>query len=234
MTFAPFWSLNAASTKIRILTAMTLSLIIAFIVEPKLQTPPTNLIGLAIVIMGELGIGAVMGFIGRMVMNALEFAAHLISTQMGFSLATTIDPTSKAQTTVLGRLAVMVGLMMLLSVNGHHWFLISTIESYQAIQPGQFAVSAGLADLLIRISADGLTMGLSLVAPVIVILLIVELMIALAGRVVPQLQVMLLGFPIKISLGLCLLGGSLYLAPGAIHSILYAMRIGLARALTLM
>ncbi|MFP5407577.1 MAG: DUF6394 family protein, partial [Gammaproteobacteria bacterium] len=53
-----------------------------------------------------------------------------------------------------------------------------------------------------------------------VVLLVVELALAAAGRAAPQLQIMLLGFPVKIAVGFCIVGASLYTLPGAIRTIL--------------
>jgi len=72
----------------------------------------------------------------------------------------------------------------------------------------------------------------ALAAPSIVMLLAVEFALAIAGRAIPQIQVMILGFPLKIAAGLWLIGASLYFMPGAIRGTLSAMQQGLTRAIT--
>ena len=64
---------------------------------------------------GELAIGVTFGFVGRLVFRRFEVAAHFLGFQMGFSLAGTIDPATRAQTTALGTIAQMMGLMVLLA-----------------------------------------------------------------------------------------------------------------------
>jgi flagellar biosynthesis protein FliR len=231
VTFAPFWSHHAASARIRVVIALVLALAITPAVLPKLPTPPSSLIGLTVVLVGELLIGFVLGFVGRLVFSAFEMAASIISFQMGLSLAGTIDPATQAHTTALGTIAQMLGLMFLLAADGHHWLLIATMRSFAGTAPGSFQISATLVDLIIRISADALAVGVALAAPAIVLLFAVEFILALVGRAAPQIQVMVLGFPIKIAVGLWLIGASLYFMPGAMRTTLNTMRSGLIRAL---
>lgn len=234
VTFAPFWSHNAAPAKVRVMLALLLSLVVTPVVAPQLATPPSSYIELAIVLAGELLIGCVLGLIGRLVFSAVEVAAQVVSFQMGFSLASTIDPATQAHTTVLGTVAQMLGMLILLAGNGHHWLLAATVRSFQSVAPGHFAVTPALADLFVRISADALSVGVALAAPAIVVLMAVEFAVAIAGRAAPQIQVLILGFPIKIAVGLWLIGASLYFMPGAIRTTLSGIRQGLQRALAAM
>ncbi len=97
-----------------------------------------------------------------------------------------------------------------------------------------FTFSPTLAQLFLRMSADALAVGVALAAPAIVVLLAVEFALAIAGRVAPQLQIMVLGFPIKITVGLWLIGASLYFLPGAVRHTIGSIRSGLTRVLAAM
>ena len=232
VTFAPFWSHRAAPPRVRATLALALALVVTPAVAGQIPTPPTNVLGLSLVIAGELLTGCALGFVGRLVFGALEHAAQLLGTLMGFTLASTIDPATRAQTAALGTIAQMLGLLVLLAADGHHWLLAATVKSYHASAPGEFAVSPALAELFIRLSADALSTGVALAAPAIIVLLAVELALAVAGRAAPQLQIMVLGFPIKIAVGLWLIGASLYFMPGAVRTALGVMRHALARAVS--
>jgi flagellar biosynthetic protein FliR len=234
VTFAPFWSHRLAPGRARALLAMALAFIIAPVVAQRLPTPPSELLSFSVVIIGELLIGCALGFVGRLVFGALDMAAHVLGFQMGFSLAGTIDPSTRAQTAALGTVAQMLGLVLLLGADGHHWMLTATVRSYSVVGMGDFHMTAGLAALFIRLAAEALAVGVALAAPAIVVLLAVELALAVAGRAAPQLQIMVLGFPIKIAVGLWLIGASLYFMPAAIRASFDTMRGSLARALSLM
>jgi len=231
VTFAPFWSNRAAAARVRVTLAMVLALALTPAVMPRMATPPSDFIGLAVVVVGELVIGCAFGLVGKLIFSALEMAAFVLGFQLGLSLASTIDPATRAQTTALGTFGQMFGLLVLLGSDGHHWLLIATVRSFETIAPGGSGVSLALAQLLLRLSADALAVGLALAAPAIVVLLAVEFLLAIAGRAAPQLQVMLLGFPIKMLTGLWLLGATLYFLPGAVRNAFSAFQTGLGQAL---
>jgi flagellar biosynthetic protein FliR len=229
VTFAPFWSNKSAPARVRVVLAFVLSLVSLPVVASSIKTPPADPIGLGVVILGELAIGFVLGFGGRLVFSALDIAAQILTIQIGLSLASTIDPSTKAQTTAVGTLAQMFGLMVLMGADGHHWALAATVSSFQTLSPGEISFSGDLLQIPLRLSADALSVGVALAAPAIIILLAVEFLIAIAGRAAPQLQVMVLSFPLKIIAGIWLTGAALYFMPGAVRTALVAMKGGLGR-----
>jgi len=232
VTFAPFWAHKAIPVQIRIVLAMILSLALTPILATRLPTPPSDLLPLGLMIVLELLVGMAFGFVGRLVFSGIEIAAHVIGFQMGFSLAGTIDPSTTAQTAALGVLGQMLALVVLMANDGHHWFLLATMRSFHEVPMGTAHISAGVAQLFLRMSADALAVGIALAAPAIVMLLAVEVALAIAGRAIPQIQVMVLGFPIKIAAGLWLIGGSLYFMPAAVRSTLATMQTALNRLMT--
>lgn len=231
VTFAPFWAHKSAAMKIRVIMAGVLTLALTPIVMTQIPTPPSEIGSLTLVLLGEILIGMVLGFVGRLVFSAFEMAAHVISSQMGFSLAGTIDPSTQAQTAVFGIVAQMLALMVLLSIDGHHWFLMATVKSFGTTPPGAFSFSPELLDLLLRLSANALTVGVTLAAPAIIVLLAIELGLEFLGRTAPQLQVFFLGFPLKIGVGLWLLGTSVYLMPSAFRGVMETLYHNLVQAL---
>jgi flagellar biosynthetic protein FliR len=224
VTFAPFWSHKAVNGKIRALLAMVLALIITPVLMPHLPTPPTEFISLALLLGGELIIGFILGFAGRLIFSALELAASLVGFQMGLSLASTIDPATQAQTAALGILAQMFGLMVMLAADGHHWMLEITIRSFQVVAPGGFAMNGSMAEIMLRLSADAFAVGVALAAPAVVVLLSLDSLLGIAGRVAPKLEVLILGFPLKIGVGLWLIGASLFFLPGAVRTAFTTLR----------
>jgi flagellar biosynthesis protein FliR len=234
VTFAPFWSHRAVTARVRVFIALALALVVTPTVAPRLGTPPTHLVELALVVFGEMAVGCAMGFVGRLVFSALEVAAQILGFQIGLTMASVIDPATRAQTAALGTVAQMVGLMVLLAADGHHWLLTATAQSYAAVAPGGFTASGQMAALMLRLSADALAVGVALAAPAVVVLLGVEVLLGVMGRAAPRLELMVLSFPVKIALGLWLVGGALYFLPGAVRGTLGAMRQGVTALLKVM
>ena len=231
VTFAPFWNHQAVNGKVRALLAMIIALLVTPVLMPYLPTPPTEVLSLTLLLGGELMIGFILGFAGRLVFSALEVAASLVGFQMGLSLASTIDPATQAQTAALGMLAQMIGLMVMLGADGHHWMLEITVRSFQFVSPGGFGMNGSLAELMLRLSADAFAVGVALAAPAIIVLLSVESLLAIAGRIAPKLEIMILGFPIKIAVGLWLIGASVFFLPGAIRTAFTMLRHTVERML---
>jgi len=232
VTFAPFWGHKALSPQIRVVLAVALSLAITPMLVNRLPAPPGDLLSLAPILMIELLTGCAFGFVGRLIFSGLDSAAQVIGFQMGFSLQGTIDPSTQAQTAAFGVIAQMLGLVIFMGADGHHWLLLATIRSFEVAGPGAAHISATMAQLFIRLSADALATGVALAAPAIVMLLAVEVALAIAGRAIPQIQVMVLGFPIKILAGLWLIGSSLYFMPNAVRASLGTMHTALRQLIT--
>lgn len=231
MTFAPFWSHRAATAKIRVVLAVVLALTLTPAIIPRINTPPAGYVALFVVLLGELAIGCILGFIGRIVFSGLEVAAHFVGAQMGFSLAGTIDPSTQAQTAAFGTIAQMLGLMVLLAANGHHWFLAATVRSFSSTAPGTFVMSPEILSIMVRLSADAISVGVALAAPAIIVLLVVEFALEFFGRTAPQFQMFILGFPVKIAVGLWIVGSSLYFMPNALRDVLGSIYHNLLQAL---
>lgn len=231
VTFAPFWANRVVSPKIRIVLAIVLAIALTPVVMTRIETPPSDLGPLTLVIIGEIVIGMVFGLVGRIVFSGLEMATFLISSQMGFSLAGTIDPSTQAQTTAFGIMGQMLGLMILLAADGHHWFLAATVKSFAITAPGTFDFTPALLEMILKLSANALVVGVTLAAPAIIVLLAVEFALELFGRTAPQFQVFILGFPIKIAVGLSLIGASLYFIPAAVRDVLGNIYHGLVNAM---
>ena len=231
VSFAPFWSHRAATAKVRAVLAGVMALALTPVLMLRVETPPSDIASLTLILAGELVIGMLFGFVGRIVFSSFELAAHLMASQMGFSLAGTIDPSTQAQTTAFGTIAQMLGLMVLLAADGHHWFLAATIKSFSTTAPGSFTFTPELLDILLKLSGNALVVGVTIAAPAIIVLLAVEFALEFFGRTAPQFQVFILGFPLKIGIGLWLVGTSLYFLPAAMRDTLGGIYHGLVQVL---
>lgn len=234
VTFAPLFSHRITVSKVRVMIAFVLALVLTPALFSKIDPPPFEVLPLALVLLGEVVIGMIFGFIGRLVFLTFEMAAYFISSQMGFSLAGTFDPSTNAQTTVFGIIAQMLALVILLQIDGHHWFLSATVKSFEVTQPGNLALNPEILEIILQMSASAITVGLTLAAPAIIVLLSVEFGLEFFGRTAPQFQVFILGFPIKIMVGLWIIGASLYFIPNAARDILGSIYHGLIKVLGVM
>jgi flagellar biosynthetic protein FliR len=210
VTFAPFWSFKAIAPRIRVAFVFLAALLLFPALAPELRVQISGMAPLLITVGSELMIGLAIGLVGRMLLAACELAAHLIGFQAGISLVNIIDPGSQVNAPALLAFFSFIGVIWMLGVNGHHWFLQALVDSFRLLPPGQARPSGQFIELLIKLSANILVIGIKLSAPVLVALLILDLILALTGKAAPQIQILIDGISIKILTGIWVLGLSIY------------------------
>jgi flagellar biosynthesis protein FliR len=164
----------------------------------------------------ETALGLSIGLAVTVIEEAFLLGAQTLSLQAGYSFATTIDPTSQADSSVL---QVFMGLMsgLLFFSFGLHVFVMRAVaESLVTMPPGTgWHLSSSAA--LITLAGEIFPTGLRLAMPVIALLLLVDVSLALLGRINAQLQLLTLAFPAKMAVGLGVLAGMIAMAAALYH-----------------
>lgn len=193
---------NNAGLNLRV--RLTLGLAIAIAIVPALppmpNVEPASAIGL-LILAQQMIIGFAMGFALRLVFSAIDLAGSMISTQMGLGFATAYDPQTASQTPVVSELIGMLAVLMFLAINGHLMVIATLVQSFTVLPVGLSVVSG--ASWLNIAQAGGVvfTSGVMLSLPVVVALLITNVALGVLGRVAPQLNLIVIGFPVTILLG---------------------------------
>ena len=169
------------------------------VVAPPVAGDVLTLTGLAA---SELSIGLAIGFAARLVLSAASYAAELLSMKMGLGLAALIDPFQGQPTTVLTRLFDLTVMVMFLALDGHHLLIGAAVESFRVVPPGRVADVIASAEVLLPLGGRLFGVGLAMVAPAIGVLFLANLALVLASRIVPNLNLMAVGFPVLVGLGL--------------------------------
>jgi flagellar biosynthetic protein FliR len=177
-------------------------------------------LSMALVIGREAAIGLSLAIVLRALIVAAEFAGHLSGQQIGFSYGATIDPQSGVRNNMLAILYGSLATLGFLAINGHHALLRALAESYAGLPIGIGHLSASLVGSVRDIFALVFIVGARLAAPIIVVLLIVELAVGLIARSSPALSFMVIGYPIRIIVGLMLLAALVGTVPAVTNSLL--------------
>ena len=138
---------------------------------------PQNLpeLTLSVVVAREAVIGMSLGFALRALIAGAEFAGHLSGQQIGFSYGATIDPQSGVRNNMLATLYGLLATLGFLAINGHHAMLRALAASYAGLPIGGGRLDASIVASVREILALVFVVGVRLAAPVIVVLLVVEL-----------------------------------------------------------
>lgn len=185
-----------------------LSIIIAFLILPFVHYPAASydVITLVLKMLGEVLIGIIIGLTGRLLFAGIQLAGQLVGFQMGFAIVNVVDPVSSSQVSIIAQLQYLLAALIFFSVNGHHVFLYAIAESYNIIPPLDFNFSGPLMDSLLSLSRDIFIVAVKTGAPIMTILLLTSVGLGLIARTVPQINIFIVGFPLKIGIGLIGIG----------------------------
>ena len=208
----PVLSGQAVPVKVKIALILTLGLLLAPMVH--LPNVPYDPLALAAGLVSELTIGVAIGLAVRLFFSALEVAGELIGIQMGFGVVQLFDPATAHQTPIIGRFFTLAASLVFLSMNGHMFLVATILSSYEAIPAFGASLPGGAGDDVLRLSQNMFVLGLKLAAPVLVVIFVINILLAMLGRAVSQINVFVLSFPLTIAGGLAVLALSMPFAVG--------------------
>ncbi len=189
--------------------AMVISLLIYSVVHVDPAIFPETIIGVGMIFLSEAMIGITIGLCIRTFFGSVELAGQIIGFQMGFSMINVVDPQSGANISIMEQIGYWVTILIFLALNGHHIMLLALIESFRLVPPGFFVIHKLMLSKVLDIGADMFILGIKIGAPVIAALLFTSAAFGLMAKFSPEMNVMIVAFPLKIFVGLILFGFSL-------------------------
>ena len=188
---------------IRASVAILISLVITPVIPPPAQFP-TGIWDLVGVMMIELAAGLLMGVLVAWIVEAVGFAGQLMDFQMGFSFVQFIDPATSHAVSISGSILGQLVILFLFISNLHHHMILALVESFRILPIGQGLPGAPLG--VVVMMGQLMVRGLQLALPIMIALFFVDVIEGISAKFMPQLQLIQLAFPIKISIGLVILG----------------------------
>ncbi|MCR2820705.1 flagellar biosynthetic protein FliR [Lederbergia panacisoli] len=161
-----------------------------------------------LLILKEACVGLFIGFTAYMILSAIQIAGGFIDFQMGFAIANVIDPQTGTQSPLIGQYLYMFSLLFLLAVNGHHLILDGIFYSYQFIPIDQVFIPFGnfsMAEYIVKSFSMMFAIAFQMAIPVVASLFLVDVALGIVARTVPQLNIFVVGFPIKIAVSFIIL-----------------------------
>lgn len=161
-----------------------------------------------LLVIKEAVVGLSLGLIAFMMMTAIQIAGSFIDFQMGFSIANVIDPQSGAQSPLIGQFVYTLALLFMLSVNAHYLLLDGIYYSFQYIPIDQAFPSFGndhFGLFIVKSFNAMFIIAFQMSAPVVASLFLVDLALGIVARTVPQLNVFVVGLPLKIAVSFIML-----------------------------
>lgn len=173
-------------------------------VSPITDTLPFGLFDFLLRLVNEAAIGFLIGFVLNILFLSLQAAGEIIDMQMGLSVASALDPVFGAVISVVGRFIFMTALFIFLVFNGHHLILTALQQSFTMIPAGKLVnwTSPGLITEVIELGKMLWLTAIKIAGPVVLVIFLSDFAFGIVSRVAPQVNVFMLGFQVKPSLGL--------------------------------
>lgn len=204
LTFVPLPGLSSTPGPARIVLALAFTLALASR-WPAVDASAITLARLAGWVAAEAAIGIAIGVAVAVVLEAFSFAAQLLSLPAGYGYASTVDPNTQADSGILLVLAQLVAGMLFFALGLDREVLKLFALSLDRIPTGAYVFSPGSAETMVHFSAALLSVGVRLALPVVALLVMVDVALALLGRLNAQLQLLSLAFPAKMLAALVML-----------------------------
>ena len=150
----------------------------------------------------EVLIGSFLGYLLQLALLAVRVAGEMISQEMGFMVARQVDPAGGVPSSLITNVYESLFLLALLLLNGHHWMIRSLESSFERAPIGQLQLGAGVSPTALAMFSEMFGAGLVFAAPVMVFLGLVSLLIGLLSRAVPTLNVLEIGFTVRVGVSL--------------------------------
>lgn len=205
MVIAPVFSARVLPQQLRIAIALILAALVTISLPPQQLPAFTNIYGFVWLAINEFTFGLALGFVIYLVFAAISLAGEMIDLQIGLSMATLVDPTFGQAMPLIGNFKNMLAVLIFLLTDSHHLLVMTLIKSFTLLKPGQPWLEMGVSTLVFNWFPFTVITGLQIALPVVGVLLVVDIALGILARTVPQMNIFVVGLPLKIFIGLIFL-----------------------------
>lgn len=215
----PFFSLSNIPATVKIGLSFMIALTIFPLVGPEHGVSPLDDWAYIFALVRETLVGLVIGYTSGLLLTALVYAGSLMDIHIGFFMSQIFDPLSGSMAGILSRFMYLFGMAAMLAINGHHLIIAALVQSFTIVPLNTAQVTGTTALFMIKVFAQVLTIGVQIAAPLLAVMLIIDVTMGLIARTAPQINVFMLGFPVKIIAGLITLSVMVPILVRIIYSI---------------
>ena len=205
----PFFNARVIPVLAKAGMAFVITIILFPVINSKIVEFPSTIFGMAQLILTEFIIGMILGLLVLVFFEGIRMMGQMVGFQTGFAITNIIDPQSGAQISILANMAYLVAMIFFLLLNGHHILLSAVRESFEIIHVGSLELNLQMFNKIMPIYGDMFAIAVKIGAPAIAALLFTNLAFGIIVKVIPQMNIMIVAFPVQITIGLIFYGVSL-------------------------
>jgi len=169
----------------------------------------SSVLGILKTISIEVLFALCIGFTCRVFFDVLSIGGNIFGQLMGLGAASQFDPTSESQTQVLGRIKLVLGMLIFITINGHHLMIRSLYNSFKFVGIGQAHFSERYIEQLTSIVTSVMRIGFQLAGPMVVTFILLNIFYGVMAKAIPQLNILILSFSISSFIGFFVLHSSI-------------------------
>ena len=202
---SPIFGRNNVPTTFKVGFTFMMSILVVQGVKMPDLAPWNSLMGWIVLLGKEFLIGLMLGFLAYAIFSVMYVAGQLIDMRIGFGMVNVFDPVSNVQVPITANFYIILATMFMLVTDGHLLMLLSLTESFTKLPIGEVSFTAPLIDQMIRLMGTIFEIGFKIAAPVTVAIMVTDMALGIISKSVPQMNVFMLGMPVKIIMGLLII-----------------------------
>lgn len=160
-----------------------------------------SLVLYSVFIVKELAIGMIMGYVTYVILSGIYVAGQLIDTQVGFGFANVLDPVTNIQVPLTSNFYYTYVLLVFLLINGHHMIIRALFHSFEILPVERIGFSSAMIPEVTSLLGSMFIIALRIAAPIMAAIFIVDIVLGVLAKTIPEMNVFMLGMPIKIIVG---------------------------------
>ncbi|MFC1513514.1 flagellar biosynthetic protein FliR [candidate division KSB1 bacterium] len=169
---------------------------------------PIEFLPFVLMILKEVVFGLVIGIAANFLFIGVQMAGEVIGLDMGFGMVNIVDPMSGEHVSIISQFKYIISLLLFLTINGHHFLLNAIRTSFMVVPLGTAKFTGMLSTQLVTMSTDIFKIAIQIGGPVIITLFLTSFVMGIIARVVPQMNIFIIGFPLKIGVGFIMIWAS--------------------------
>jgi len=206
---APIFSHKSIPRRISVAMTLGLTAVLLPLLSGSTLPQAESLVSLLILCLKEVFVGVTIGLVFSMIFLGVHLAGSVVGYQIGFAMVNVVDPNSPNPVSILGEFWFLLATLIFLIINGHHIIIGGLVDSFRIIPLGMVTLSGDIGEWFLKYSSLVFVLAIKFAAPVIITIFLTEVAMGVLARTMPQMNIFIVGFPLKIFVGLFLVGASL-------------------------
>ncbi|MFN3406664.1 MAG: flagellar biosynthetic protein FliR [Caldimicrobium sp.] len=206
-------------SKIKIALSLVLALSFTPLISIKFSAPQ-NVPSFITFLFYDFFLFFLLSLFFRYILAGLQLGGELVGFQMGFGISQTFDPMSGISMPILSQFIYLLFLLFFFTLDIHHHLIYFVVKSFEQLPPGTSFYQNNLIYYVIKKSGLIFDITVKVLAPLLVFMFMLNIILAIIGRLIPQINVLFVSFPLTLGIGLLFFGLMLILIPSVFRTFL--------------